>query len=488
MGIRFNLMTIPLLLIGARAVAAGVDDPGLPAAQLDQHPPAEEMSEPVDEGLLYSDTLDHGLMDAVVYTESVISGPFGDGDTVECDGPRVDWAEEPGQGSWHHIVPFAWPDDFHVRVSFQDALCMESEAEGVNWDEWFSPYGEMGPQGGIDLVDRSVYECRFRFHTDQDVVGTVPLISLILDNSDPNDPFGAANAYSQQTFLLDNFGGNNSPISLGGFGRPEHEIWFAPLAAESPQWSDSSTGAFAPENDALNDMRMRFQIFDVDGGGWNAEADLGTVCMSYFEICRHNLDDMVVESTLYEIQNITPPTTEEPNDALTVRGFDSDIRYMSGDVTVLPTSPEGYTNEVVSFTPGDMINPIHVGGAETLDNYPFAQEEDALLAIEAVISQTPGTPLDLIRIGYDVPTQELISLTSQTPGMDGVGMPAVGAGQIFRAFVHGNSVTASSLLGHDHARPRLDFICHSALAFNAESSNTAGLVLESMTVKKVRFD
>ncbi len=446
MGIHFNLMMIPLLLMGARAVAAEVDDPGPLAGQPGDHPPAEEMSKPADEGFLYSDTLDHRLLDAVVYTESVNSEPLGEGDTAACDGPRVDWAEEPDWGSWRH-PRFFWGNNGYVAFSFEDALCMGVAAKGINWNEWYSPYCETGPHGGIDLVDRSVYECRFRFHTFQDVAGAVPLISVVLDNSDANDPFGAANAYLQQTFLLDNFGGSNSPISLGGFGRPEHEIWFAPLAAESPRWSDSNTGAFSPENDPFNDMRMRFVMFDIDGGGWNAEADLGTVCMSYFEICRHSLDDMVVESTLYNINNITPPTTQEANDVFTVTGFDSDIRYTGGNVTVLPASPEGYKNEVVSFVPGDMINPIHVGGAETLDNYPFAQEEDALLAIEAVISQTPGTPLDLIRIGYDVPTQEMISLTSQTPGMGGVGMPAAGVGQLYRAFVHGTASRPRSFWG-----------------------------------------
>jgi len=394
------------------------------------------------------------------------------------------------------FVPGTGPADWRFAQGFvgfgtvtdagtTDQMCMTVTAAGLNDGEWYSPYGATGNQNasGVDLTDNSVYDFRFNTTTNQGTVGNVPLISFILDNSDPDDPFGAANAYNQETFFLDNIGGANSPASTGGFGRPSHSVWFAPSAVGTPQWRN---GAFTAGNDVINDFRIRFRVFDLDGGGWNAEADLGQVCLTGYDWARWNLGDMAVVSNEYDVTDISIATSAT-NGTHTVAGFVSNIAFSGGNVTVTPSDAGGYTNELVGFTPGDTNNPLTTGGADVLDNYPVPQQEDAVFVHRVWVAATAGSPLDLLRHGTDNPTQENISLTVQTAGMGAVGMPTTGAAQEYLAFTAGNSVTESTLEGHNRLRPRMDIICNPALSFNGESSNTGGIILERMSVDVVNF-
>ncbi len=419
----------------------------------------------------------------------------------------IDWSAQGSPDPWRFVQRFV---DFGTVTSSAPPdvgkLCMEVTADGLNDGEWFSPYGATGSGAGIDLVNNAVYDCRFDFDTDQldvdtdqGVLDNIPLISVILDNSDPDDPFGAFNAYNQETFFLSNLGGRNSPLNPDGLGRQTHNVVFAPSPLGTPQWQ---TGAFTTEFDPFNDFRIRFRVFDIDGGGWNAEVDVGQVCMKSYDIGRYDFDQMISLDTPYDVETI-----EEALDAMTgthtVAGFDSNIAFGGGNVTVTPIMATGWTNELVAFTPGDTNNPLVTGGPDTFDNYPVIQAENCLYLVTVLISQVdpnpqaekgqnPPTPPDMLRLGMDLPTQEIISLTVQTAGMDAVGMPLLNTPQAYYSFVHGNSMAFSPLEGHQNIRPRMDLICNEALSFDIgagvpEPTNTAGLAMDRMTVQRVGF-
>ena len=435
------------------------------------------------EMMFVSDGADTAMTELVIYTEN--------------DGRDQLSSGTPPRTTVSTFVPGSGPADWRFNQQFvgsgtvtsagtSEQLCMEVTADGVNAGEWFSPWGATSnpSASGVDLTDNAVYDFRFYTNTNQSTVGKVPLISFILDISDPDDPtFGAANAYNQETFFLDNLGGTNSPLSPGGFGRTFHSIWFAPSAVSTPQWCN---GTFTTGNDSINDFRIRFRVFDIDGAGYNAEADQGQVCLLGYDWTRWDLGDMLVVSTEYDVDNISMATS--PTEGThTVAGFDSNIIFSGGNVMVTPATGGGYTNEFVGFTPGDTNNPVQTGGQDVLDNYPVQQQQDVIILTTVWVSQTAGTPLDLLRHGTDNPTQENISLTVQTAGMGAVGMPTTGASQEYLAFTASNSVTASTLVGHNGFRPRFDIICNKALSFNAETSNTAGIILERMKVDIVNF-
>ena len=425
-----------------------------------------------------------GFAEVVVFTQNdgfdrVLIPP----DPVDA----VDWSGRGSPDPWQFVQRLEALGT--VTSSFDGGLCMEATLWGMNDGEWFGPYGATGPGTGIELVDNAVYDCHFNFEVDHSDESSAPLIAVILDNSHPTDAFGASNAYSQETFFLDNFGGRNAPLKPDGTGRETHNVVFAPSAICTPQWR---SGAFTPAHDPVNDFRIRFRVFDIDGGGWNAEADLGTVCMRAYDIGRYNLDDMVVLSTEYDADEIKPPHAGSATpEIITAWGYESEIIFEDGNVRVIPVDPEGgYTNEMVTFRPGSSGHGIRPD--DITDNYPVMQQEDALFLTTVWISSTEGTPVDLIRHGMDVPTQEVISLTLQTASMGAVGMPSVGEAQAYHAFTHGNSVSASTLPVFDHARPRMDFMCHEDVAFDIgagvpETTNTAGLILDRMTVQRVSF-
>ncbi len=88
-------------------------------------------------------------------------------------------------------------------------------------------------------------------------------------------------------------GCSNAPRAAT-FARSSHLVWFVPPPVTTDQWRDPDTGAFTAANDPINDMRIRYRVFDVDGGGWLASNDNGEVRLGFIDIDHLNLDNMVV--------------------------------------------------------------------------------------------------------------------------------------------------------------------------------------------------
>lgn len=424
--------------------------------------------------LFASDGATYSQTDVVVYTED-------DGvDRLSTGEAFIDVLVETfATHDWRFVQGLV---DFGTVTSSETGatLCLEVTAAGLNDGEWFSDYP------WFDLVDNSVWRLRFNMTTTAGAAGQTPLVAFIVDNSDPDDEFGGANAYNQEHFFLDNLSGANSPLG-SSWGLAQHQYWFTPPQVSTAQWRSTSTGAFNPANDSIIDARGRFRIFDLDGFGWNAANDAGNVCIDNIDVDRAPLGAMQVVDTPYDVTNITDSASGGTHLAAGLVG--TTVNFAGGDVTLSP-SGASWTAEVAEVVPGDTVNDPGVGGPDIVDNYPLTWVANQVLMIEVDVSApdaaAAGSPPDLIRFGFDGPTNELIELGVVTGSLSAAGMPKT-TSATYRSFVYTHAVTLSTVDEHDRLRPRMDLICNDALNFSGQTQNTGGITVESMTVKRVQF-
>jgi hypothetical protein len=428
--------------------------------------------------LFASDGASISQTDVIVYTED-------DGyDRLSTGDPFSDVLIETftgGAGDWRFAQGLV---EFGTVTSSEPSgtLCMEVTAAGLNDGEWFSDYP------WFDLVDNNIWRIRFNMTTTASAAGNTPLVAFLVDNTDPDDPFGAANAFNQEHFFLDNLSGANAPLG-SSWGLAQHQYWFTPPQVSTPQWRSTSTGAFDPANDSLIDARGRFRVFDIDGGGWNAAGDAGTVCIDNIDVDRADLSLMTVLATPYDVQNITDSLSGGTHLAEGLVG--TTVNFSGGNVTMSPSDTQnGWTAEVAAVTPGDNVNNPGLGGADIVDNYPLTWVADQLLMIEVNVSApdaaAAGSPPDLIRFGFDGPTNEIIELGVVTGSLSAAGMPTT-TSATYRSFMYTHEVTLSTVSEHNRLRPRMDLICNPALNFSGQTENMGGITVENMTVRQVRF-
>jgi hypothetical protein len=395
-----------------------------------------------------------------------------------------------------NAAPWLYFNEFAIggtmTSSVNNNLCIASSAAGVNSAEWYSPYGDTDPgateAGGVDLTANSIYRFRFNFTTNA-TGNLTPLFSVIIDNSDPTDPFGSLQLYNNENFRLDNLGGANGPQG-SGFGVLEHDFLFTPSPVQTAEWNSASEGAFQASVDDLNDMRIRFRVFDIENAGWGGEIDTGQVCMTNVVVTKFPWDARTVTATPFDAQNLVDGSADAttPNH-WTVSGLvNSTVAFSGGDVTVTPTDGN-YTVEIASFFPGDTTNPVGSGGAELLDNYPLAWPSNAIYEVVAGLSAPnaagENNPPDVFRLGIDTPTQEVITLNVTTASLQGAGMPNQGAAQLFYSIVDTGQVTLSNVSNHNRMRPRMDFICNPALSFDGITTNNGGMRAHGFTVNEI---
>lgn len=427
--------------------------------------------------LFASDGATYSQAEVVVYTE--------DDGTDRLSGIGEVWqpvlTETFATHNWRFIQSLV---DFGTVTSSEAGaqLCLQVTPTGLNDGEWYSTYP------WFDLVDNSVWRLRFNMTTTASAAGQTPLVAFVIDNSDADDPFGGANAFNQEHFFLDNLSGANSPQG-SSWGYAQHQYWFTPPQVSTPQWRSTTSGAYNPANDSIIDTRGRFRVFDLDGFGWNAENDSGSVCIDNIEVNRASLGLMTVLATPYDVTNITNSLSGGTHLASGLVG--TTVNFSGGNVTLSPSdTTNGWTAEVAEVVPGDNVNDPGTGGNDIIDNYPLTWVAGQVLMIEVDVSApsttAAGSPPDLIRFGFDGPTNELIELGVVTGSLNAAGMPKT-TSATYRSFMYTHAVTLSTVPEHNRLRPRMDLICNSALNFSGQTSNMGGITVERMTVKQVQF-
>lgn len=431
--------------------------------------------------LYASDGATYSQTDVFVYTDNDGADRLsGGGDEVYAPGTA---GLGSGATAWRYVSTFGSPTS---STSASTGICISVPAAGLNNAEWFSNYDT------VSLVANSLYQARINFTTNQTTVGAVPLFSFIWDNSDPDDVFGAANIYSSETFFLDNLGGANAPAGAPT-GLAAHYAVFAPPQVLTAQWNASG---FTATNDAFNDMRLRFTIADYDGLGYGAEQDSGQVCLQDIVITRFDIATLSPQALSPAYNVSTFDVVAAGGQTHTVRALidqSLSISDAGGNVTILPPSG-GWSVEIVEMRPGDNVNDPLNGGAPIVDNYPIPWAANTVYMgtweLSAPNAVSESNPPDIIRFGFDTPTQEIISTSQVSASLNASAMPkqiagSVTAPQPYVALFNSNAVTASTVSEHNRIRPRLDLIMSDQLTFNGVAANTGGTRIHSEKVETV---
>jgi hypothetical protein len=410
--------------------------------------------------LYVSDGATIAQRDIVVYSDNEGEDALSSGET---DVVADDFSG--GPGDWTYSNPLAIGGT--VTSSSSNALCITVSAAGVNDAQWASTYPL------FSLTNGAVYIGRFTFNTSQTTVGNVPLALIHIEN-ESSVAFEAGSTYYSEFYFLDNFGGANSPDA-------QRMVLFTPPPVTVAEWQN---GAFTPANDAFNDARVRFRILDVENVGYVAESDSGQVCLDEYDINMVDVGSFVRGATLFDQQNLTSSNYQ-------VSQFASNVSFSGGNVTITPQGGN-YTNELVTVAPGDGVGDIAAGGAPIADEYPVAWDTDGMMyemvvGLSAPDQTSEDSPVDTFRMGLDAPTQEMISLTQVTGGLDGIAMPNVGSAQLYRGFYAGNDHTLSA--DHQMLRPRFDFFCNELTGFSGAAANVnpGGLTVHGVTVYSVTY-
>jgi hypothetical protein len=333
------------------------------------------------------------------------------------------------------------------------ALCIQTAAAGDNLAQWSSSYGI------LPLVNNAVYRIRAGVNTSQTNPALVPFWDMIVNSylwqtasSAPNTVRGL-NLYGGNFMFLANTGNANAAVS-GTTNEFVH--WFTPAAVLTTQWNDTSEtqpGPWAPSLDAENDAGIEFRILDAASNtGTNSAQATGSMCLTELMIDRFDLGDIGLVSNKLTQTQMTQGGAWNPPAAPTSAG--GNTRY-----TVLANASVSFAGNAVTVTPGgsgDMLTLIEPGdfqfdlvsGNSVTDNYPVAMTPDTLYRVtidmSAPTTNDQNAPPDIIFMGADTPSNELINLSYVTVQAWRHGMPKTGTPQSYVAFFYSNNGTADS--------------------------------------------
>jgi len=395
--------------------------------------------------------------------------------------------------------------------SSADGICIEVPGPGNNDLEWRSEYGTAR---GLELVDNAVWRCRVTAHNAGNVEETVPLWVFLFENgSQPEDTLLAGNVYGGEFVFLDasGMGGANTV----GIARTNFEVWITPMAVQTAAWRDTTSGAFAPESDLHNDMRIRFRVFDVatSGGsstGFGAENDLGSVCWDALAVDRFSLVDLIRGDVVYEDTALSTDTGLPLAEQWYAKyPSATTVTVDTGGVTLTPvlTNPgtpgvTGWLNQTIELFPGD-------GSASRGDytklttDYPVPWEADTLYMVEFVMS-APGpvnhpngleNQADIIRVGMDSATQEIggmvlvdnNNMAASGPAMTSCPATPKSTPDTFTAFLFSHNVTLVGETTAHRLRPRADLINAATFGTANGMGGLDSIKYHSCKVTKVTF-
>jgi hypothetical protein len=210
-----------------------------------------------------------------------------------------------------------------------------------------------------------------------------------------------------------------------------------------------------------------------------------------------SFDDIVEDATVYEESTLTDAGSGGNVTGGGVMPNATTVDFAGGNVTMSPTSGSGWDVEVLALTPGDTS--VDLGtGVGVADNWPIPWEADTLYMVQMEVSAPDAlgesSPIDILQLGFDVPTTELIYLNGINRGvstMKDVGMPkqtsTVGGTQTYTNLFYSHSVTLSTVNNLDGIRPRVLGINSGALTWDGDADNLGGFTIHSWSVKKVHF-
>jgi len=379
------------------------------------------------------------------------------------------------------------------------ALCINTVAAGENLGLWTGPYGV------LPLVKNKVYKIRAAINTNQTTPGLVPFWDLIINSYVWDDPTAAnravkgLNLYGGNYMFLANTGNANAAV---GGQTTDFINWWCPMPLLTAQWNDETEGAFpngpgpfAPSQTGAKDASLEFRILDSAlNTGTNSAQATGMLCLTQLSIDSFDYSQIQEGANKVNFQTITqgglqpagqPAVSGSGNTRATVL-VGANAVFANGAVTITPTQNTGLT----LVEPGD-YNFDLVSGNSVVDNYPAAMTPQTLYRIQVGMS-APSTndqnaPPDIIFLGADTPTNELINLNYVTCNAWHHAMPKTGIPQTYTAFFFSNNGTASSnQTWFKQFRWRMMIGSNADLGGGGEP-NTGAVTIHSAKVDEVSF-
>lgn len=347
-------------------------------------------------------------------------------------------------------------------ASGSSGLCMTVPGPGNNDVLWVSP------NGYVSLVAGTYFRIRTTVSTDATAAGTIPLWFFEFDNF-----FGGnGNNYGGFDWILDVDGGAQ------GIGRPNgrtvYDFWAFPNAVALPQWD---AAAFTAGADAVNDMRLIFEIIDANAA-LVTQNDAGTICIRRIEISSILRNNVQVESVVFNAPIDT--STHFPTATSDFGSRTSTIDNNTDSINV----QLGTTGDV-RVTMGFFNNSLPNLNQQL---YPAVWAGNSLYRAKMRVRATAaGTnPVDAVFVAVDVTNSELggFSLTTRSGGsvMVFAASPNTTAAT-YEQVIDGQNATSSLTPDANRIRP-LPFFFNTAGLFGAGTGGDA-MVVESITLEKL---
>jgi hypothetical protein len=406
-----------------------------------------------------------------------------------------DFVSTGGLGWTSSMLAFETDGSTPVNPTMTDnanGMCIDVPLTGNRLGTWTSPYNI------VSLVQNNVFRFRLQMDTAGEILpdSTSPLWDFIMDNFSPASPVVLDNKFSGDYLFYDNLGGANSPSLGATVGRNDFHCVWCPPATTAADWNDATTGWFRPANDANNDIRLAFRVFDTDTSAYGAEFDDGAVCLRSFSVDRIDISALTTQAVLYDVQNMTDGDAGGSHHITTIFGSGrTTVTFAGGNITVAPNTAGSEGNnawdlEVIELIPGNRIFDIFGNPAETADNFPIDWESNQLVKIE-VGAQAPNAtgqtnPPDVVRIGMDVPSIELLSVHNVTAALDTIGMPKNGVETVYTAFFYTHNRSISTVQNVQRLRPRFGIINFDGILSGGSQDNLGGIQINFQRVSRVQ--
>jgi hypothetical protein len=278
------------------------------------------------------------------------------------------------------------------------------------------------------------------------------------------------------------------------------EFWWCPTAISTTRWNDTTNGGhaddpppFFPGKGDAKDGFIEFRVLcyrSVAVG--NAASWAGQLCLKDLTIDRFDMTTMRVLSNVWTAASVTDAVGAGGNTGTSVSsGGPFTASYGSGALTITPVG-SGTQGMIAQVEPGDRIFDF-LNQAPNNDDFPCPMDNQTLyqitLGLSAPSSTDAANPPDLIWVGADTFTTELICFSWTSIQGYHVGMPNTGTPQEFKSFFFSNYGTNHSgdagLSWWSRFRPRL--MIGNATTLGGNEANNGAIRLSSWKVDKVAF-
>jgi hypothetical protein len=338
------------------------------------------------------------------------------------------------------------------------------------------------PADRFSIADLMVYRGRMEMSTTA-VAGQTPLISMTYNS--PNNEFGG------EIIVLDNVGSANMPTN-GTTGRGEFQFWITPPGLEVAAWRSQVDGAYAPANSAALNFKLVLRLLDV-AAVVNGANRVGTVCWKTVELGRVPLSQLIAGETNVYTGNLVAADGATGFEITNIPGIDQwAVTFASGVATITADQTPTVGVALSTFRPGNGDGSAGTP-AGLPDDYPVAWDTPNQLlhiaySIAATNAASAADPPEVMRLGADTPTQEII--TNHFVSILGIGeklMPTTTAAT-YHAFHFTHSLTAAVFANAGTIRPLLDFADRNAggeFGTDGTVTSTGSFAVSEVTVGDV---